>query len=313
MASQDFLIENSLQRSLKTFIDHGYCSVCKVCFQSQELLKSHQDEFLLKNVCCQCTKKLDNASKLKNHWRKHNKEKPFQCKWCDKYYSQKNSLVRHQNLYCELAKGKHGQPEFSNTTLHTGLKSRLMPEVPNHSYPKVSDQKTKSNTSHLSELSNQSKSSKPKSSDLTNQMETNTTCRICSRKFYDIKSLENHRLHHQSQKSCCSCNKVMASKSKLMIHSRSHTKEFPFTCNICNRSFAERSTLRKHISTHGEKSFQCDSCGKAFARKDYLTKHSQVHRQLYKCSQCTFQCNNAGEIELHLNIHLRVQSALVES
>jgi len=315
--SSCILIEDSSEGSLKTFVDQGYCSVCKVCFQSQELLKSHQMEFLRKNVCCQCKKKLDNASKLKNHWRKHNKEKPFQCKWCDKYYSQKNSLVRHQNLYCELAKHqKHEeQNEVSINHIHSSFNLRLIPDDDffhsenrealnrsKHYHPLDSLSQNRLKGASIPPLKMHKIKDKvePPSSSGGN---STTICLICKKNFFDVKSLENHRTHYQNHKSCCSCNKVMASRSKLMIHCRSHTKELPLTCNICNRSFAERSTLRKHISTHGEKNFQCEHCGKAFARKDYLTKHSQVHRQLYKCSQCTFQCFDAGEIELHLQVH----------
>ena len=327
-------------------VSPGHCSVCKVCFQSPELLKIHQEEFSKKNICCQCKKKLDNTSKLRNHWRKHNKEKPFQCNRCGKYYSQKNSLVRHQNLYCESIKirnaladpqvernislylnnnnptqspdckptlkgqsqlfTQNGQNQSSSNSVLFGQSSSSFSIIPVTKESSSHDDKSPNITQLRLEKSNKSQFGENWSTNSDGQAGKHSkdhVCKICSKDFLDPKSLENHKSMHQNRRSCCNCNKVMASKSKLIIHYRSHTKEFPFVCQVCSKSFAERSTLRKHISTHGEKQFHCDSCGKSFARKDYLTKHSLIHCQLYKCSQCTFQCHDAFEIELHLSQH----------
>ena len=130
--------------------------------------------------------------------------------------------------------------------------------------------------------------------------EEETQCRVCDKEFYDVDSLANHRDYHLSHRTCCLCQKVMGNKSKLLTHHRSHTKELPYSCQVCEKRFAENSTLRKHAATHGERNFRCNVCSKAFVRKDYLAKHLLTHQQTYKCSQCGFVCHSRPDIELHI-------------
>lgn len=58
------------------------------------------------------------------------------------------------------------------------------------------------------------------------------------------------------------------------MHHRTHTKEKPLKCEICDAVFTESSNLSKHRRTHMLKGlFECELCGKDFNRLDQLRRH----------------------------------------
>lgn len=49
---------------------------------------------------------------------------------------------------------------------------------------------------------------------------------------------------------CNICFKTFACRSALDIHYRSHTKERPFKCEVCDRSFTTKGNMKQHMLTH---------------------------------------------------------------
>ena len=49
---------------------------------------------------------------------------------------------------------------------------------------------------------------------------------------------------------CSVCYKTFACRSALDIHYRSHTKERPFQCLLCHRSFSTKGNMKQHMLTH---------------------------------------------------------------
>lgn len=51
----------------------------------------------------------------------------------------------------------------------------------------------------------------------------------------------------------------------LSRHMKSHSKERPHKCTVCERGFKTLTSLQNHVNTHtGTKPYQCRSCPSAF-------------------------------------------------
>ena len=63
-----------------------------------------------------------------------------------------------------------------------------------------------------------------------------------------------------------------------------------FTCDVCQKSFGQRQTLKRHMQNHEEAKYACKTCRKPFVRIDVLVKHEKscckVPTDGKKCRLC---------------------------
>ncbi len=98
--------------------------------------------------------------------------------------------------------------------------------------------------------------------------------------------------------SCDICYKKFPRKSNLTTHMTVHTGEQPFSCDSCDKSFSQQSTLTLHRKKNP---YKCDLCEKCFCSIAELTVHKRFHTGEMPFS-CVL-CQKSYSFSLQLSYH----------
>ena len=108
-------------------------------------------------------------------------------------------------------------------------------------------------------------------------------CNVCDQLFITKRNLRDHvsSKHSSETLTCEFCNKSFSNESTLKRHTRwvhfQIQKPPPVKCSICDKKFAQKGNLNVHIkSEHLGVRFTCQLCGKKFVEKAVLRRHEDL-------------------------------------
>lgn len=159
-------------------------------------------------------------------------------------------------------------------------------------------------------------------------------CKHCKRKFRLARSLKEHfetpnftepprdrateYLNKKKRESCqekvrqeiiCPiCGKTYSTKILMREHEmRVHSQHLALVCPHpgCDRRFASKTFMNKHIKIHGERTHICDVCGKAFLFLKTLVAHSYRHKEVkrFQCAHCPRTFTYRDMLRRHVESH----------
>ena len=263
-----------------------------------------------KKLCKYCGRQFMRLPHLIEHIRKHTAEKAFDCRFCNRAYTNKLRCTRHEathnnsevGIHCEICEKEIENKAFYlyHMNEHVINEDRKVEEEKQHEFAEMirNVQSDKSNEKEKVENTedqmlnllldferDMSKSNKA-NEEIVQEVPETLPCRICPDKVAKKDFLKHFRSHKIYK--CKVCNRGFSRKLNFTYHSDTmHFKEEniehvpvkkAFVCTICEKRLSKKSKLKIHLQSHvsDEPLLKCEICQEPFHNKgDYFYHLSQ--------------------------------------
>uniref|UniRef100_A0AAY5KIL9 C2H2-type domain-containing protein n=1 Tax=Esox lucius TaxID=8010 RepID=A0AAY5KIL9_ESOLU len=252
-------------------------------------------------TCSLCGRFFTRTSDMARHMRSHSKERPFWCISCDKSFKYSYDLKRHQRDLCKKRNLEDVSQDDGNN---------LSQQIEDLQPEKAECQSVERSVS-LATDQNQIPNSNVQPSN--KEPLDSKTCYVCGRILTRTSDMERHLKSHSKERPfhCGTCERSFKYKDTLKKHhvaapSSAPTLKEPKPCGVCGKVFNRASGMAIHMRSHSsERPFPCLNCDKTFAQLSYLVVHERVHsgEYPYQCSVCPGKFRTANSLTIHSRKH----------
>ena len=134
-------------------------------------------------------------------------------------------------------------------------------------------------------------------------------CDWCPARFDNRSAARVHENSHKGQETkCYICDKSYADRYSLRYHLRTHGIGRQIRCEYCNKSFSKPSRLEAHVRAQHDniRDFDCLQCGKKFKTRVHLGNHARRHsgERPFACSVCEDRFRHKASLIAHMRSHV---------
>ncbi|XP_077441249.1 uncharacterized protein LOC144063129 [Vanacampus margaritifer] len=290
------------------------CSGCGKTFTNKSVLRNHMVTHTGEKpfACSVCDKRFSFKQNMRRHMAIHTGEKPHSCSFCDKRFYDKFEMKRHMLTHtsekpftCSVC-GR----SFSRSSHFQMHMKRHAAEKPCTSSSSSQHVPTEADGEHGEDVRSQPDNFAPLS-DMEDTMSQSSDVDHSDDPKEPSDTLKNSegdvtRPTDGKQFNCSVCEKTFANKGSLKTHMLTHTGEKPFACSVCDKRFSIKQNMKRHMAIHtGEKPYSCSVCDKRFYVEFEMKRHKRIHtsEKPFACAICakSFSCSNY--LTLHMSTH----------
>jgi len=222
--------------------------------------EEEEDDEVSAHVCAVCGRSFHLLSSLSQHMRRHNREKPYKCPYCEHRTAQKGSLKAHVRSHKLGLLGRSSRPGSQETQEGaSGLGKEDAERTGTvDSPPAEAVDSTSSEKEHGAVEGKVKKKKMPK--------------RKAKREEADATEEEE-----EEEESSGSNGGTHTPEEALELEGAEELG--PFSCSTCSQVFPQAVLLKAHMKKHrGSQDHGCPICGRRFRQAWFLQSHMRIHR-----------------------------------
>ena len=232
------------------------CQLCESTFLEESHLQTHVEIHSMDGpwACIACRRQFKQRAHLLEHMYIHWGYKPYICLYCPMDFKRTYEAEKHMNLHKNQERRKKVQQEKMVSTKSIGGVGA-----------KRGSEQLESSVILHNLLTTNSVPGDPIGDTDQEAMEMEY-------------ALGEQDQNPESREDQMHGDNSVSPQSLVPLRCPDDGKTRPYSCDLCDRAFTAKSSLREHLFLHYGKPFPCDLCERQFTRKMYLVTHmKEIH------------------------------------